>query len=195
MVSAEDIVQRRASMSHDDAEWVECLLAELATRADRLHVLEWGVGISTAYFSTFLSVQNIPYYWMAIEHSSAFLERTRLGEVFQRSSASVVTWRPGAARPWEPRGYGLEVVVAEGDPLSIGRFDDYVSLPRTAGLSFDLILVDGRMRRRCLLEASQLMRPGGVTVLHDASRAYYQCSFRAFNMSTFVGDDLWLGMR
>lgn len=54
----------------------------------------------------------------------------------------------------------------------------------------DLIIVDGRLRRRCLVEASKLR---GVVVLHDAQREYYHCAFELFAHQGRVGDMLWIG--
>ncbi|MCX4248062.1 class I SAM-dependent methyltransferase [Paraliomyxa miuraensis] len=50
----------------------------------------------------------------------------------------------------------------------------YVDAPEEAGVPFDVALVDGRARIHCLRKAFQLLRPGGVVVLHDAQRPVYQ---------------------
>lgn len=39
---------------------------------------------------------------------------------------------------------------------------------------FDLVLVDGRRRRRCINEAFRTVRPGGLLVLDNSERSYYQ---------------------
>lgn len=52
--------------------------------------------------------------------------------------------------------------------------DDYVdaALRFDAG-SFDLVLIDGRKRVRCALQARRLLSPRGVLILDDAQREYY----------------------
>ena len=40
--------------------------------------------------------------------------------------------------------------------------------------SFDLILVDGRNRKGCLKHSLRLLKSGGILVLDDAQRPYYQ---------------------
>jgi hypothetical protein len=58
------------------------------------------------------------------------------------------------------------------------------------GRSPSLVIVDGRLRRRCLIEASRL---SSVIVLHDAQREYYHCAFSLFAYQGRVGDMLWIG--
>jgi len=41
---------------------------------------------------------------------------------------------------------------------------------------FDLVLVDGRRRRRCINEAHSKVRPGGLLVLDNTERDYYRCA-------------------
>jgi hypothetical protein len=69
---------------------------------------------------------------------------------------------------------------------------DYVSLPASLGRRFDIVIVDGRKRRRCLLEASRFLSDNGIVILHDAWRSYYQCAFEAYESGTRVGDELWV---
>lgn len=54
----------------------------------------------------------------------------------------------------------------------------------------DLAIVDGRLRRRCLLRAAEVAR---LVVLHDAQRPYYHAAFEAYAHHAFVGDALWIG--
>ena len=51
-------------------------------------------------------------------------------------------------------------------------FPDYYRLGPEFG-TFDLIIVDGRRRVRCLDAARELLAPGGAVVLHDAGRERY----------------------
>lgn len=45
---------------------------------------------------------------------------------------------------------------------------------------YDVIFIDGRNRRKCLLKAKELLREGGIVLLHDADRDYYQCAFEGY---------------
>lgn len=42
---------------------------------------------------------------------------------------------------------------------------------------FDLVLVDGRNRKGCILHAIRILKPGGILMLDNAERKYYQCIF------------------
>jgi hypothetical protein len=52
-------------------------------------------------------------------------------------------------------------------------FPAYYQLPAEFGV-FDLVIVDGRERVRCLDAARSLLAPGGAVVLHDAGRERYE---------------------
>jgi hypothetical protein len=73
--------------------------------------------------------------------------------------------------------------------------DEYVNFPGQQNRRYDIILVDGRKRRRCLLEAAKLLKNDGVVLLHDAWRPYYNCAFDHFQSGRRIGDILWIGMQ
>lgn len=50
--------------------------------------------------------------------------------------------------------------------------DDYVLWPLDQE-KYNLVFVDGRRRVECLKVAGECLAPGGVIVLHDAERPYY----------------------
>jgi hypothetical protein len=60
-------------------------------------------------------------------------------------------------------------------------------------MQYDAIIVDGRMRRRCLLQARGLLRSDTSTViLHDADRAYYHPALAG---GKFGPRRVWVGTR
>jgi hypothetical protein len=48
--------------------------------------------------------------------------------------------------------------------------DDYVAVRPDPTATFDVIVIDGRHRRRCAARVPQLLRPGGLVVLDNADR-------------------------
>jgi hypothetical protein len=59
--------------------------------------------------------------------------------------------------------------------LADGDFEGYVkAIAECADDSLDLVLVDGRCRAACVLEAAAKVRPGGLLVLDDSDRDRYQ---------------------
>ena len=58
---------------------------------------------------------------------------------------------------------------------------------------YSLAVIDGRKRRRCLLESARLLSPTGYAILHDAWRSYYHCAFNSFRSGRRFGDEWWIG--
>jgi hypothetical protein len=197
----------KAWMTVRDADLLELLLiAHSARSAAPVDVLEWGAGRSTLFYSRVLEEQGLLGSWLSLEHNREFFLGEVAPQLAQRSSASYVLGESlvgdGPALPPQDGGALRAVVFDAGDlqPYDPEReedrradLDDYVALPATLGRRFDIVVVDGRKRRRCLLEASSLLSTGGITVLHDAWRPYYQCAFSAYPFSVRIGDELWVG--
>ena len=195
-------------MHREDADLFErIVLKQLGRARGTFAVLEWGSGRSTLYFSRLLQALGKPFRWLALEYDRSFYETAIEPNVPANLSVKVVcVEREGSRQRQTVRGeapYALELAVFDHGPLSPFSdkhstdrqidMDDYVDYPRRLGRQFDLILVDGRKRRRCLIEASHLMKPGGVTLLHDAHREYYACAFEEFYVQSRIGTILWTG--
>lgn len=50
----------------------------------------------------------------------------------------------------------------------------YADCVQLSNRKFDFILIDGLDREKCLENARNILKPGGVILLHDAGRAEYQ---------------------
>ncbi len=108
--------------------------------------------------------------------------------IAERQPKRVLEWGAGGSTLYWPAAFPeVEWVAIEHDPeyaaalegrlhanTSLHRLDfpGYYRLPETFGC-FDLIIVDGRRRVRCLDAARELLAPGGAVVLHDAGRERY----------------------
>jgi hypothetical protein len=195
-----------AWMSVRDAAIVRALLLSINRSKGRLTVLEWGSGRSTLGYTAALREARIRFLWVSLEHHREFFlaelspSLVRLpdcGYYFsddvasglrdvRRAGASGIrsfVFDAGELRPFE-----------RGDPRDLSAdLDDYVNLPTRFRLPFDVVLVDGRKRRRCLLAAAELLKPGGIVILHDGWRRHYQCAFAAYEHGWFLGDELWVG--
>lgn len=146
----------------------------LSSYSNHLDVLEWGSGGSTVYFTNFLREKGISYTWTSVEYNKAWYERIS-DAVREDSRTKIALFDVG----------NTEV------KQRLVPMDEYVAYPGTLGKKYDVILVDGRKRRRCLLEASKLLKPNGITLLHDARRTYYHCAFQNYPDSKIV---LWSGL-
>lgn len=58
--------------------------------------------------------------------------------------------------------------------------EDYYEPLLSEAREYDLVIVDGLYRRACLLVASEVVRDGGIVVLHDAGRQEYRASWGVF---------------
>jgi hypothetical protein len=197
----------KAWMSVRDADLYEALLHRLADRCRNgtLHVVEWGAGRSTIWYTQFLEALGASYVWLALEHDRAF---------FERNVASALRARPEATIAYEEavddahiaellKQYRVVVVVYNAGDLRpqlpgrerdrYAKLDGYVSLPRRTSIEVDVAVVDGRKRRRCLLEAAQIIGLDGYVLLHDAWRRHYQCAWTAFAAGRRFGDTWWIG--
>lgn len=141
-----------------------------------LRILEWGSGGSTLHFTNFLRKHDISYEWISLEYNRR--------------------WYNNIAHATKPDSGITMVLFDVGNDHLYQRdtdMDEYVAYPSTLGKAFDLVLVDGRKRRRCVLEAKKILTPDGVVFLHDAQRHYYHSALRKYPDSRFITLSLWRG--
>ena len=163
-------------MNKGDVRIIEKTLKQLSEKKDPLRLLEWGSGGSTIYFTRFLEKYDIPYTWVSLEYNREWYERIK-NTLTENKNIELHLFDSGNTRLKQ-----LDDVM-----------DEYVSFPRSLGEDFDFILVDGRKRRRCLLEAQKMLAPGGFVFLHDAQRRYYHSAFRTYPDRAFMSMFLWRG--
>lgn len=150
---------------------------ELLTRKGRtLDILEWGSGGSTVYFTRFLKQQSMSYSWTSLEYNKFWFEKIKK-EVEHDENTSLVLF-----------DVGNNELKQRYIPM-----DEYVAYPKTLNKKFDIIFVDGRKRRRCVLLAKELLKEDGIVLLHDARRHYYRCSQKEYKNSLFIAPEFWRG--
>lgn len=146
--------------------------------------LEWGSGGSTR---AILEIAPFVERYVSVEHDARWHAEVARRVTDPRLSLHLV---PSDV----PRPDGAQVRVrrqlvtawdlrAEQDPALMRS---YVAFPRTLGLTFDLVLVDGRARTFCLQEGFALLRSGGVLLLHDAQRPEYREAVCALGRAVFL---------
>ncbi len=190
----------KAFMSDKDADLFESILLRKASGESTLRVLEWGSGRSTAYFSKLLKQKEKQFVWNSLEYDRQYfsdhLEPLFASgfQVFEKyeEDGRIVFVSPNLR--FDVFDYGkLSPFLHDHAEDRQVSMDDYVAFPMSLGYQFDVVLVDGRKRRRCTLEAKALLKPGGVVIVHDAYRPYYHCAFETFPSQQFIGDILWVG--
>ena len=87
---------------------------------------------------------------------------------------------------WELPGYSPGNPVPPDSRTGSPSVSKYVNMPNEVGGPFDVIIVDGRYRRRCLLVAKEVLAPDGIVLLHDAQRVHYHSSLEVFPHVRFL---------
>ncbi len=156
------------------------LLSAIEARGPKTF-LEWGCGGSTkallAHFPAierFVSVEHDPY-WHAEVSARITDPRLELHLVEPNVAPPGPADKREAVIAWSSQ--------AESDSHVM---HDYVVFPRSLGMRFDFILVDGRARNFCMLEGYELLTKGGVMALHDAQRGAYHETLAALGRSRFL---------
>jgi SAM-dependent methyltransferase len=119
-------------------------------------VFEWGSGASTVWVSR--RSREI----VSVEHDSAWFARLDR-EIGDRESVTTLLHR---------------------DLENDGR--DYIGAIEECGGSFDLIVIDGRQRARCLEKAVEHLAPGGVVLFDDSGRRRYRAAIAGCGLAELV---------
>ncbi len=169
---------RKPWMKYREIRVIEDLLIALQPK----RCLEWGVGYGTLHFPRLLTEDGE---WIAVEHDEDWAGKIITMDLPRQVRLHHV---PPDRQRWS-------VSAGDGD---LKEFRNYVKFPAQYG-AFDFILVDGRAREACLLEASSLLSPHGVVVLHDANRDWlykHQSLFPnqlAFHDYRRYSGGIWIG--
>jgi predicted O-methyltransferase YrrM len=120
-----------------------------------------------------------------------------------RQPARVLEWGGGGSTLYWPACYpAIDWVTLEHNPVyaeALRRctlpdnvtlieraYPEYYSMRAAEIGTFDLIIVDGRERVRCLDAARLLLNPGGAAVLHDSSRERYAPARKLYQSVTVL---------
>ena len=134
---------------------------------------EWGSGRSTVFFARFME------HLVSLEHKKKWFKRVR-GLMAECGVANVDYYLiPSAEEPspapavrpqiWDDLKYQPR------KPEFAAYFDHILQYPDE---SFDLVLVDGRARVECALNALNKIRPGGFLILDNSEWEKYRPIFR-----------------
>lgn len=139
------------------------------------NILEWGSGGSTILFGKFLDENGKKHVnWYSIEHDIVWYNKIKEKNIRENTH---IYYLP----------------VDENNHNNV-KNKNYVEFPRTLGVKFDLVLVDARYRRRCLIEAAKHLSPSGIVILHDAPlRKQYHCAFQHYRYGKFTVGTIWEG--
>jgi hypothetical protein len=138
-------------------------------------VLEWGSGGSTReilatfpFVERLVSVEHHPDWYQLVKEQ---LRDPRLSLHHVLPDVPPHSYKVPAHKTvnWNRRAETDVTVMAS-----------YIAFPATLGLTYHLVLVDGRARTFCMRAGWELLEPGGVMLLHDAQRPEYQSTLASF---------------
>jgi hypothetical protein len=141
-------------------------------------VFEYGSGGSTAFFAT--RVEKL----VSVEHDPEWHIRTgqRLGGLPLRECTYLLQLPDDGVN---------ERFASTDERYSEMNFESYVrTIDAYPDRSFDLVVVDGRARNACVLQALPKVKPGGFLLLDDSYRAEYAVAMKAlggFRRTDFRG--------
>jgi len=167
----------------------------LGVDTQELRVFEWGSGASTVYYSEFLRDSGRKFYWYAADNSREWLDRCQQ-KVDKASLTGQVHLSCSEFQAfWEYPNYSYENPVPPKESLDDPKVAEYVDAPKQAGGEFDVMIIDGRFRRRCLEVAAQVISPDGIVILHDAQKAHYHSSLDLYQQVEFLETGRLPGLR
>lgn len=163
--------------------------------AERLRVFEWGPGASTIYYSKFLNSIGRRFEWYAIDNSRKWFRRVEERITRSRLTDQVHIYCSEFPAFWEMPEYSPDNPVPPQSYSSSASVLKYVNFPKELAGRFDVIILDGRYRRRCLLVAAEVLAPRGIVILHDAHRTHYHSSLSVYSHVQFLETGVLPGTR
>lgn len=173
---------------------IKKIIERAAKNKKFINILEYGSGKSTIYFSEFLKNKGIKFFWYAVEnYIPCYEELTAMIKAHNLTKNVKCLLK----NPTTIRNKDIQEKL---------NMNDYIYFPRALNIEFDVILVDGRQREKCLKLASEILSSTGTAILHDAEREKYHTAFQYFkNKGDFICENkspvpggaqkLWIGER
>lgn len=120
------------------------ILQQIIINKNPKNILEYGSGNSTLYFSKYL---NIDSNWTSIESEDYWFNYVK--QYIQKNNNIKIH--------------------------QITDLKDYSKSPKkiNPNLKYDIIIVDGRTRKKCINFSKSIIEKNGILILHDANRNYY----------------------
>jgi len=185
--AAERWYWRSKRLPHQNLKEIQ-MFKDLLQRSggEELRVFEWGAGTSTIFYAKFLRDQGRAFQWFAMDNSKYWSDQCR-SDIDQIGLSDRVTinccsfpayWEYPGSSPGDP--------VVPYSAKNSAEVAEYVGKPEALGGRFDVIFIDGRYRRRCLLAAKQALSPNGVVILHDAEREHYWAGTEGFSNANLM---------
>ena len=149
-------------------------------------MFEWGSGASTIYYAQYLKANERKFEWHAVDNSRRWYQKVHGKIASAHMSHQVEIHCSEFPAFWELPGYTPEDPIPPKSYGDNGNVSTYVGLPEELGGGFDVMIVDGRFRRRCLEVAAGTVAPKGIVILHDAERTHYHSALSLYPHIQFL---------
>jgi len=164
-------------------------LTEIASRAQPYGWTRWSASLLAIYDLDGMIRLQLPWWNVAAtKEVEAFLAQRPEAEVFEYGAGASTVWLANRTKcvvtaehdeAWaekiRDRLRDHDNVVFLQRPIVDGG-EEYSRAIHEPGSDFDIIVIDGRHRARCLREARSRLKPGGMIVFDDSGRARYRSS-------------------
>jgi hypothetical protein len=152
-----------------------------------IHIFEYGMGFSTVYFAKFLKKSGYLFEMHAVDNNRFWYEKVSAMIKDQHLQGNVTLHLREFSPFWQKPLWDWTVepkcqTFAAQTPAEL----EYIHLPQTLNLPFNVILVDGRFRRRCLEVAFGSVDHRGLVIMHDAQKKHYQLPTEKYRYSRFI---------
>ena len=156
-------------------------------KGKKISIFEYGCGYSTIYYAQYLHNQGYQFEWHGIDNSDPWVRKVKGIIKFKSFYKNVFLYLKSFKPFWEKPGWNFSQPVKCGywKPTSESE-EDYINFPAMLPVKFDIIFIDGRFRRRCLLITKQCLKQGGIVVLHDAQKEHYHSSLEHYPYQIFI---------
>ena len=151
-----------------------------------VRVFEWGSGSSSIFYPQFLNSTGRQFEWHAMENSAAWFDKTQERIIRRHLADQVHLHLSEFPAFWQLPGYSTNDPVPPESNIQNANVVDYINRPKELGELLDVLIIDGRFRRRCLAVAREVLAPGGVVILHDAQKVHYHSSLSTFPNVRFI---------
>ena len=161
----------------------------------RLRVFEWGTGLSTVYYPTFLKSIGREFEWHSIDNSAVWHQKISVHIRKRHLSENVQVYCSEFPAFFQLPGYSASNPIPSDSYCNHPSVAKYVSFPIQLGEPFNVIIIDGRFRRRCLMVAKEAITSNGIVILHDADRSHYYPPLASYPHHLFIQSGTLPGSR
>ncbi len=170
-----------------------------------IHLFEYGMGFSTIYFAKFLQRSGRSFHLHSIDNNRFWYEKVTAMIKVEKLTKHVTLHLREFMPFWEKPNWDWKSELQQGTFAPQNQMElEYIHLPQTLRIPFNVIFVDARFRRRCLEAALTSVDYRGFVIMHDAQKKQYHSATEKYRHSRFIDSgqyfpfarrkyQLWLG--